>query len=126
MWMNSYHSRPMPARPMASAKISFSLVSVPVQLYSASETQAAIAFNWLHQKDGARLKQQYVCSADGEKVEKDEMIKGYEFSKGQYVRFTTEEIKAMEEKATGLIEIKEFVPANLVDRVFVEKIYYLG
>lgn len=116
----------MPARPIASARISFSLVSVPVQLYSASESEAGISFNWLHKKCGTRLKQQYTCPTDGEKVEKDEMIKGYEFDKGRYVRFTPEEIKAMDERATGLIEIKEFVLASQVDRVYVDKVYYLG
>jgi DNA end-binding protein Ku len=100
-------------------------VSVPVQLYAAGETQGAISFNWLHKKDGRRLKQQYVTQ-EGEKVERDEMVKGYEFEKGKYVQFTPEEIKAMEEKKTGLIEIKEFVPAEKVDRTFVDRTYFLG
>ncbi len=116
----------MPARPIASATVSFGLVSVPVQLYSAAESSAAIAFNWLHKKCGSRLKQQYVCSKDGEKVERDDMIKGYEFSKGQYVLFTAEELKALEERATGAIEIMEFVPLSQVDRIYLEKAYYLG
>ncbi|MBI4501408.1 MAG: Ku protein [Gemmatimonadetes bacterium] len=116
----------MAARPIASATVSFGLVSVPVQLYAAGETQGAISFNWLHKKDGQRLKQQYVCSADGEKVEKDDMVKGFEFSKGKYVQFTTEEIKALDEKATGAIEIKEFVPASKVDRIYVDRTYFLG
>lgn len=116
----------MPARPISSATISFGLVSVPVQLFSASESQATVSFNWLHKKDGARLKQQYICSQDGEKVEKDDMIKGYEFSKGQYVKFTPEELKALEEKSTGTIEVTEFVPLKQVDRVYLDKTYYLG
>src|SRR6266850_4935637 len=115
----------MPARPIASATVSFGLVSVPVQLFAAGETQGAISFNWLHKKDGRRLKQQYVTQ-EGEKVDKDEMIKGYEFEKGKYVQFTPEEIKALEEKKTGLIEIKEFVPVAKVDRVFVDRAYFLG
>jgi DNA end-binding protein Ku len=115
----------MPARPIASATVSFGLVSVPVQLYAAGESQGAISFNWLHKKDGRRLKQQYVTQ-DGEKVEKDEMIKGYEFEKGKYVQFAPEEIKALEEKKTGLIEIKEFVPAAKVDRIFVDRAYFMG
>jgi DNA end-binding protein Ku len=116
----------MPARPIASATVSFGLVSVPVQLYSAAESSAAVTFNWLHKKCGSRLKQQYVCSKDGEQVERDDMIKGYEFSKGQYVLFTPEELKALEERATGAIEIMEFVPLSQVDRIYVEKAYYLG
>jgi DNA end-binding protein Ku len=116
----------MAARPIASATISFGLVSVPVQLYSASESSARITFNWLHKKCGSRLKQQYVCSKDGEKVERDDMVKGYEFSKGQYVLFTPEELKALEEKSTGAIEVMEFVPLKEVDRIYLDRVYYLG
>ncbi|GBD31111.1 MAG: Ku protein [Gemmatimonadales bacterium] len=116
----------MAARPIASATISFGLVSVPVQLYSASESSANITFNWLHKKCGSRLKQQYVCSKDGEKVEREDMVKGYEFSKGQYVLFTPEELKALEEKSTGAIEVTEFVPLKQVDRIYLDRVYYLG
>jgi DNA end-binding protein Ku len=116
----------MSAHPIGSATLSFGLVSVPVKLFSTGESSAAISFNWLHKKDGSRLKQQYVCSKDGEKVEKDEMVKGYEFSKGQYVIFSPEELKALEEKSTNAIEVAEFVPAKEVDRVYVEKSYFLG
>ena len=116
----------MSAHSIGSATVSFGLVSVPVRLYAAGESKAAITFNWLHKKDGARLKQQYVCSKDGEKVEKDEMVKGYEFSKGQYVLFTPEELKALEERSTGAIDIAEFLPATEVDRIYLEKTYFLG
>lgn len=116
----------MSAHPIGSATLSFGLVSVPVKMFSTGESAAAISFNWLHKKDGARLKQQYVCSKDGDKVEKDEMVKGYEFTKGQYVIFTPEELKALEEKATGAIDVAEFVPAKLVDRLYLEKAYFLG
>jgi DNA end-binding protein Ku len=116
----------MAARPIASASISFGLVSVPVKLYSAAESSANVSFNWLHKKCGTRLKQQYVCPKDEEAVEKDEMVKGYEFSKGQYVLFSPEEIKALEEKATNSIDISEFVPLDKVERVYLEKVYYLG
>ncbi|PYP37721.1 MAG: Ku protein [Gemmatimonadetes bacterium] len=116
----------MSAHPIGSATLSFGLVSVPVKMFSTGEASAAISFNWLHKKDGSRLKQQYVCAKDGAKVEKDEMVKGYEFSKGQYVIFTPEELKSLEEKSTNAIEVAEFVPAKQVDRVFVEKSYFLG
>lgn len=116
----------MSAHPLGSATLSFGLVSVPIKLFSTGESSAAISFNWLHKKDGARLKQQYVCSKDGDKVEKDEMVKGYAFTKGQYVIFNPEELKALEEKSTNTIEITEFVPAEQVDRKFVEKSYFLG
>lgn len=116
----------MPARSIASATISFGLVSVPVNLFSSSESSAAVSFNMLHAKCGSRLKQQYVCAGEGTVVEKDEITKGYEFAKGQYVRFTPEEIKALDEKATNAIDIAEFVPLAAVDRIYLEKVYYLG
>ncbi len=116
----------MAARSISSATISFGLVSVPVNLFSSSESSAAIGFNMLHTTCGSRLKQQYICSKEGSVVEKDEIGKGYEFSKGQYVRFSTEEIKALDEKATNTIDIAEFVPLAAVDRIYLEKVYYLG
>jgi DNA end-binding protein Ku len=116
----------MAARTIGSATISFGLVSVPVNLFSSSESSAAVSFNMLHTKCGSRLKQQYICAQEGTVVEKDEVTKGYEFSKGQYVRFTPEEIKALDEKATNTIDIGEFVPLAAVDRIYLEKVYYLG
>ncbi|HWO88294.1 MAG TPA: Ku protein [Gemmatimonadales bacterium] len=116
----------MSARPISSATISFGLVSVPIQMYSASESQASVSFNWINKKTGARCKQQYVDAKTGDKVEKEDMIKGYEFSKGQYVTFTPDEIKALEEKATGSIDITEFVPADQIDRLYFDKAYFLG
>src|SRR5574341_996156 len=116
----------MPARPISSATVSFGLVSVPVQLYSAAESSATVSFNLLHKKCGSRLKQQYFCQKDGEKVERDDMVKGFEFSKGQYVQFTKEELKALEEKGNNSINITEFVPLKHVDRIYLDKVYFLG
>jgi DNA end-binding protein Ku len=116
----------MPPRSIGSATISFGLVSVPVSLYSASESSATVSFNMLHKSCGSRLKQQYICSKEGGIVEKDDMAKGYEFAKGQYVTFTAEEIKALDEKATNSIDISEFVPLNAVDRMYLDKVYFLG
>jgi DNA end-binding protein Ku len=116
----------MPPRPIASASISFGLVSVPVSLYSASESSANIGFNMLHKACGTRLKQQYICPKEDVVVEKDDIAKGYEFAKGQYVRFTPEEIKALDEKASNSIDIAEFVPLSAVDRIYLEKVYYLA
>jgi DNA end-binding protein Ku len=116
----------MPPRPIASANISFGLVSVPVSLYSASESSANVSFNMLHKKCGTRLKQQYICPKEDVVVEKDDIAKGYEFSKGQYVTFSPEEIKALDEKATNSIDIAEFVPLSAVDRIYLDKVYYLG
>lgn len=116
----------MPPRSLASATISFGLVSVPVNLFSSSESSAAISFNMIHTKCGSRLKQQYICAKEGSVVEKDEICKGYEFAKDQYVLFSAEEVKALDEKASNAIDIAEFVPLAAVDRIFLEKVYYLG
>lgn len=117
----------MPARSIGSATISFGLVSVPVALYSTAESSASVSFNMLDKKTGTRLKQQYVVPTDGNRVvEKDEIAKGYEFSKGQYVVFSPEELKALDEKATNSIDIAEFVPLDKVDRVYLDKAYFLG
>jgi DNA end-binding protein Ku len=117
---------PMPPRAIGTATISFGLVSVPVSLYSASESSATVSFNMVHKTCGTRLKQQYICPKEGEVVERDEIAKGYEFAKGQYVLFTPEEVKALDEKATNSIDIAEFVPLAAVDRIYLEKVYYLG
>jgi DNA end-binding protein Ku len=73
----------MAARPISAATISFGLVSIPVKLFTTSESQAAVSFNMLHQC-GTRVKQQYWCPKDERVVPRDEMVKGYEFA-GQYV-----------------------------------------
>src|SRR3954449_1513288 len=108
-------SGPMSARSIASGTISFGLVSIPVKLFSASQSTAAISFNLLHAKCGSRLKQQYICPReDNVVVQRDEMVKGYEFAKDRYVTFTPEELKSLEEKSTQQIEIAEFVPAEKI------------
>jgi len=115
----------MAARPIASATISFGLVSIPIQLYSASETSQKVRFNFLA-PDGSRVKQQYVDPKTGEKIERKELIKGYQFAKNQYVTFTTEELKALEAEATQSVDIVEFVPIDQVGRAYIGKTYYLG
>jgi DNA end-binding protein Ku len=114
------------ARALSSATLSFGLVSIPAKLYSATEAGASISFNLLHKACGSRLKQQYLCAKEGVIVERPEMVKGYEFAKDQYVIFTPEELKELEEKATQTIDIAEFVPAEKVDPVFYDRAYYLG
>ena len=87
---------------------------------------ASVSFNLLHKKCGSRLKQQYICPTDNEIVSRDDMVKGYEFAKDQYVTFTPDELKALEEKATGSIDIAEFVPLAAIDPVYFDSPYYLG
>jgi DNA end-binding protein Ku len=116
----------MAARSIASLTVSFGLVAIPVKLYTATQSANTISFNLLHNKDGSRLKQQYVCQKEGVVVERDEIVKGYEFAKDQYVRFTPEEIKALEEVGSHAVEISEFVPIESVDPVYYDKTYYLA
>jgi DNA end-binding protein Ku len=116
----------MAARSIASLTVSFGLVSIPVKLYSATEASRAISFNLLHKTCGSRLKQQYVCAKEDVVVPREEMVKGYEFAKDQYVMFTPEELKALEEAGSHTAEISEFVPIESVDPVYFDKAYYLA
>ena len=116
----------MPARALSTATISFGLVSIPVKLYSAAESKAALSFNQIHKKDGARVKQQLISSRTGEVVPREEIVKGYEFAKDQYVLFEPEELKALEAAATHTIDIVEFLHADQIERRYLDKVYYLG
>jgi DNA end-binding protein Ku len=111
---------------MGSATISFGLVSVPVKMFSTAESSRNIAFNWIHKKCGSRVRMKYYCPADEELVDRDDLIKGYEFSKDQYVLFDPEEIKRLEAESSNSIDIAEFVPFGKVERIYLDKAYYLG
>jgi DNA end-binding protein Ku len=116
----------MPARSIGTATISFGLVSIPTKLYTTNESSADIHFNMLHDADGARLKQQYICTQCNEIVDREHTVKGYEHAKGQYVILSTEELRALDAVATQTIALEEFVPAAALDPLYVEKSYYLG
>src|SRR5262245_13983266 len=116
----------MPPRAIASLTVSFGLVSIPVKLFSATESSHAISFNLLHKACGSRLKQQYLCVKEEVPVSRDDMAKGYEFAKDQYVMFSPEELKALEEAGTHSAEISEFVPIESIDPVYFDKAYYLA
>jgi DNA end-binding protein Ku len=116
----------MAARSMASLTISFGMVAIPVDLYTATVSSEKISFNLLHAKDGSRLKQQYICLKEGTVVERNEIVKGYEFAKDQYVQFTAEEIKALDEAGSDSIDIVEFVPLTSVDPLYFDRSYYLA
>ena len=116
----------MAARSIASLNISFGLVSIPVKLYTATESSHAISFNLLHKTCGSRLKQQLLCAREDIPVPRDEIVKGYEFSKDQYVMFEPEELKALEEAGTHAADITEFVPIEAIDPVYFDKAYYLA
>jgi DNA end-binding protein Ku len=114
------------ARPIASGTISFGLVAIPIKLFSTTESEARIGLNSIHEKCGSRIRQQFYCPTDEVVVTRDELVKGYQFAKDQYVLFTPEELKGMELAPTHSIDIKEFVPLAEVDPLFYEKAYYLG
>jgi len=116
----------MAARSFAQVTISFGLVSIPVDVYSAEIASNRLSFNLLHAKDGARVKQQYICALDGEVVERADMVKGYEYEKDQYVMFKPEEIKALEEAGSRAINITEFVPLDTVDPMYFDRTYLLA
>src|SRR5215207_3483332 len=116
----------MAARSIGGLTIAFGLVSIPVKMFSATEASKAISFNMLHKDCGSRLKQQYLCLKEEVPVAREDIVKGYEFAKDQYVIFTPEELKAMEEAGTHMAEITEFVPLEAVDPVYFDKAYYLA
>ncbi len=113
-------------RSIGSLTVSFGLVAIPVKQYTATQSAGKITFHMLHAKDGSRLKQQYICVKEGDVVERDEMVKGYEFAKDQYVMFSPEELKALEEASTQSIDVTEFVPVTSIDPIYFERTYYLA
>ena len=123
----TYYDRPtnMAARSIGSGTISFGLVSIPIKLYTATSAKS-VSFNMLHKTCGGRLKQQLLCPTDNVIVERSDTIRGFEYARDQYVKFTDEEMKSMEAARTDSLELVEFVPADTVDFLFIEKTYFLG
>jgi len=115
----------MAARSIASLSLSFGLVSIPVKVYSATESASGVGFNLLH-SCGSRVKQQYLCIKENVPVERTDMVKGYEFEKDRYVMFTPAELKAMEEAPSTTIDIVSFIPLSAVDPIYYDKAYYLA
>jgi len=116
----------MAARAIGTSTISFGLVSLPVKIYSTGESSGKVSFNMIWKERGVRVRQQYIDPADGTVVPKEEIVKGYEFAKDQYVLFTKEELEVVEAPKSDEIEIVSFVPADSVGRLFFNKAYYLG
>ena len=113
-------------RPFASGQIAFGLVSIPVKLFSATEASEKISFNMLHKDCGNRIQQQLFCPKDERTISRDEVVKGYEFQRGQYVLFNEEELKMIEEKSTQSIEISEFLPKEAIDPIYFAKANYIA
>lgn len=115
----------MAARAIGSGTISFGLVSIPIKVYTATSAKS-VSFNMLHKTCGGRLKQQLFCPVDNVVVERSDTLRGFEYARDQYVKFTDEELKAMEAARTDQLELVEFVPASTVDFLYIEKTYFLG
>lgn len=115
----------MAARSIASLTLGFGLVSIPVKLYSATESATSVKFNMLT-KEGGRVRQQYVSAATNKVVPRADMIKGYEFEKDQFVLFTPEELDALEAGSSHMIDIVAFVPQKAIDPIYYDKAYFLA
>jgi DNA end-binding protein Ku len=116
----------MSARPIASATVSFGLVSVPVKLYSTADNSQKVSFNWINPATNSRVKQRYWDAKEERLVEREELVKGYEFSREQYVLFTPDELKVLEAQSSNAIDIAEFIPFEQVERMYLAKAYFLG
>ncbi|MCY0852747.1 Ku protein [Cupriavidus sp. D39] len=116
----------MAARSIASLSLSFGLVSIPVQIYSATESKTGVSFNLLHKGCGSRLKQQYVCIREDVVVERSDVVKGYEFEPDHYAVFEPDELKALEDEAKHTVDIVSFMPSGAIDPIYFDKAYYLG
>jgi DNA end-binding protein Ku len=115
----------MAARAISSGTISFGLVSIPIKVFTATQSRD-VHFSMLHATDKARLKQQYVCTTCSEVVERTNTVKGYEYQRGQYVVVTDDELAALQRKTDQTIEIEEFVPISEVDPIYFERSNLLG
>ena len=104
--------------------LTFGLISMPVRLYSGARSER-VSFHMLHRDDNVRVKQQLYCPEENKVVERSEIVKGYEYEKGQYVIIEPEEIKKIEPKTSKSMEILEFVKAEEIDPLYFESSYYL-
>jgi len=107
-----------------SGYLTFGLISMPVRLFSAARS-SHVQFNMLHRDDHVRIKQQLYCPQDERVVTRDEIVKGYEYEKGEYVVIEPADIKKIEPKTTKAMEILEFVKSSEIDPVYFESSYYL-
>ena len=104
--------------------ISFGMVTIPVKLYTATE-QKDIRFRLLHKTDGAPIEEKRFCTEDGKEVAWDDLVRGYEVSKGEYVILDPEEIEEVKPESASTIEIGDFVELSEIDPIYFEKSYFL-
>ena len=108
-----------------SGFLTFGLISMPVRLFSGARSKG-ISFHMLHRDDHARVKQQLICSEEDKVIDRSEIVKGYEYRKGEYVIIEPEEIKKIEPRTAKAMEILEFVKQEEIDPLYFESSYYLG
>ena len=113
------------ARAIGNGVLSFGLVSIPVEIHSAIQDQG-IHMHLLHKKCGSRVRNQWVCPVCKVVVERDDLVRGFELSKANYVQITEEELESLEAEANNGIEFREFVPVDKIDPVYFESSYYLA
>src|SRR3989440_11878594 len=107
-----------------SGYLTFGLISMPVRLFSGARS-SGISFHMLHRDDHVRVKQQLICPEENKVIERSEIVKGYEYRKGEYVIIEPDEIKKIEPKTAKAMEILEFVKTDEVDPIYFESSYYL-
>ena len=113
-------------RAIWTGTISFGLVNVPVRMYSAID-EHDLHFNFLHEKDGSRIGYEKICKKEGKPVPDEEIVKAFEYEKGEYVRMTDEDFEAAEvDTGHKTIDIRDFVPYEEIDPIYFERTYYLG
>jgi DNA end-binding protein Ku len=115
----------MPPRALLTGSLVLGLVTVPVRVYTATSSEA-IAFHLLHDRCGSRVQYRSFCPTCGVAVSREELVRGFEFAKDEYVRFTEEEVKRIEEQPGRVMDVQEFVPRASVDPVYFDRTYYLG
>ena len=107
------------------APLSFGLVSIPVRIHTATKNEN-VSFHLLHNECGSRVRNQYHCPVCNLVVEREDLVRGFQHAKDQYVQITEEELDSLEAEANNNIDLKEFVPLASVDPVYFENSHYLG
>jgi DNA end-binding protein Ku len=111
-------------RPIWKGAISFGMVTIPIKLYAATE-ERDVRFRLLHRADGAPIKEKRVCTADGKEVAWDDLVRGYEVAKGEFVVLEPDEIDEAKPESGTTIDIGDFVEATEIDPIYFEKSYFL-
>ncbi len=112
-----------PARPVWTGQIRLALVALPVKLYSALDSKEKISFNQIHEPSKQRIRYEKVAPGIGP-VDKDEIVKGYEYQKGRYVLFSDDEFEALKVDSKKSLDMVQFAPADTIDPIYFDKPYY--